>query len=270
MLKKLSLLIAASALMAACAEQSNTALEMNAQQNGVIGGDEVSANSAIARSTIGLYDAKNSALCSGTLIAPNLVLTAAHCVDPSSDELVVFFGQNFKDAKNNPQLLRKTVKALQHGDYNPKRGEDTYDIAMVRFEGALPAGYAPAPLLKDFSAVQKNSRVIVAGFGLNWSWGVKKGAGVLRTTDLKVKKPLYGSSEIMIDQSLRKGICSGDSGGPAYVEVNGQLQLMGVASRGDSLPIPLTPDCFILSIFTRVDFHASWIQSTAQQLLSIQ
>lgn len=260
----------ATLLLAACADQTtdNSQLQLTGKQEGVIGGDEVSAGSIISRSTVGLYDKKAGALCSGTLIASQLVLTAAHCVDPTSNELIVFFGQEMKGL--DPAKTRRAIKAVQYKHYNPERGEDTGDMALVRFEGDLPAGYAPARLYKDFSSLDKGSRVVVAGFGLNWAWGVKKGAGTLRTTKLKVKKALYGKTEVMLDQSLRKGICSGDSGGPAYIEQNGQLLLMGVASRGDSLPIPLTPDCFILSIFTRVDSYVPWIQETAAELMSIK
>ncbi|XGC79746.1 trypsin-like serine protease [Bdellovibrio bacteriovorus] len=265
MFKKLSVLLIATAMLTACSEQTASQVELSGDQAGVIGGDLVASGSKIAVSTVGLYDSGSGSLCTGTLIGQNLVLTAAHCITPNSNKLIVYFG---KDLKNNPDssLIRKSDDAIVHEKYNPERGEDTYDIALVSFEGTTPAGFAPAPLLSNFSQVEKGTKVHVAGFGLNWAWGVKKGAGVLRTTELKVKRSLYGSTEIMLDQSLRKGICSGDSGGPAYLEVNGKLHLLGVASRGDSLPIPLTPDCFILSIFTRVDAHAAWISKTAELL----
>lgn len=268
MVKKMSALVLAMSFLAACGEQhAPSQIQINEQQ-GVIGGDTVEAGTSVSRSTVGLYDNKSKALCTGTLISEELVLTAAHCIDPTSNELVVYFGRDFKNADKS--LMRPAVRTLVHAQYEPSRAEDTHDIALIRIQGPLPEGFVPAPLLKDYSQVQKDTRIIVAGFGLNWSWGIKRGAGTLRTTDLKVKRAQYGSSEVMIDQSLRKGICSGDSGGPAYLEVEGRLHLLGVASRGDSIPLPLTPNCFIMSIFTRVDAFADWIKSSSEILMSIK
>ncbi|WII73690.1 trypsin-like serine protease [Bdellovibrio sp. 22V] len=268
MLKKWTALLATTALLAACGESQNSQVDITAQQNGVIGGDKVSAGTAIAQHTVGLYDSKSGSLCSGTLISESLVLTAAHCVVSDASYIKVYFSPDMRETPE--ELTRQATAALPNKLYNPEGSEDINDVAVIRFAGPLPAGFAPAPLLQDFSRIQKGSKVIVAGYGLNWSWGIKMGSGVLRTTELKVKQSLYGASEIMLDQSVRRGICSGDSGGPAYVEINGQLHLLGVASRGDSLPIPLTPDCFILSVFTRVDAQMSWIQAASTQLMSVK
>ncbi|MNT65521.1 hypothetical protein D3C72_2035110 [compost metagenome] len=41
----------------------------------------------------------------------------------------------------------------------------------------------------------------------------------------------YGKTEIVFDQSDRNGVCSGDSGGPAFLEVKGKFYVFGVASR---------------------------------------
>jgi secreted trypsin-like serine protease len=47
---------------------------------------------------------------------------------------------------------------------------------------------------------------------------------------------------------------------------DGQLYVWGVASRGDSLPIPLVPKCMMFSVFTRVDAYQNWIIETVNQL----
>lgn len=217
---------------------------------------------------MGLYNKRSKALCTGTLIGEQIVLTAAHCVDPNSTDLVVYFGTNFKQP--DPNLVRSAIKAVVHPSYNSSRGEDIGDVAVVRFDGSSPQEFKPAPLLKDFKGVLKNTRVVVAGYGLDWSWIVKAGSGILRTVELRIQDPFFSKTEMMIDQSIRKGICSGDSGGPAYLKLNGALFVAGVASRGDSIPIPLAPNCFIMSIFTRVDVYADWIQATAVELRSIR
>lgn len=265
--KILSLALVACAL-SACGPRTAVLQEESSDQQGIIGGERVQSGDPVGVSTVGLYDKKAKALCTGTLIGEQIILTAGHCVDPNSNDLVVYFGTNFKQP--DPNLVRKVIKAVVHPSYNTSRGEDIGDVALVRFEGLPPQGFKPAPLLKDFIGVLKNTRVVVAGYGLDWSWIVKAGSGILRTVELRIQDPFFSKTEMMIDQSIRKGICSGDSGGPAYLNINGTLFVVGVASRGDSIPIPLTPNCFIMSIFTRVDAYANWIQATAYELQLIR
>ncbi|MBO9665499.1 MAG: trypsin-like serine protease [Bdellovibrio sp.] len=263
MMKSLTLVLLSAMALAACAPNSNNNVA-NTQGEQIVGGDKVERGSDVIRSTVALYDTKEHALCSGTLIAPDLVLTAGHCVGADPSKMIVFFSNEVKGAAKKD--MRAVVAARVHKDYAPKKTYNTADIAIVKFAGGMAEGYAPAKFLADAYLLQNDAQVVVAGFGLNWTWVVKKGAGTLRTTTLKIADAKFSPTEISLDQSVKRGICSGDSGGPAYLRVNGQLYIWGVASRGDSLPLPLTPDCFIFSVFTRADAYGDWIADTMAAL----
>lgn len=259
-MKMINLLITgmvATAALAACAPASqNGTIEAQGQQ--IIGGDKVKPGSRIIRSTVALYDTKVGALCSGTVISENIVLTAAHCVGPNPKAMFVIFNNEVEKAPK--QQIRVVNAAAVNKDYSETRKENTADIALVRFEGSLPAGYAPAKFLKNSGLLREGTSIIVAGYGLNRSWVIKSGAGILRTTSLNIADPNLTATEAALQQSLKKGVCSGDSGGPAYLDVDGELQVWGVASRSDALPTRLTPDCFLMSIYTRTDAYTQWIQ----------
>ncbi|MFP5518909.1 MAG: S1 family peptidase [Bdellovibrionia bacterium] len=244
--------------------QTTETIYNGSNQEGVIGGVEVTSIDAVSRSTVGIYSKRMQSICTGTLIAENMVLTAAHCIDVLQPEtMLVYFGSDMRTA--TPLMQRDVAKVLVHPLYDGTKAEDMYDVAVLKFYDNLPQGYAPAKLLNDGSKLT-GARFTVAGYGLNWAWGIKKGSGVLRKANLKLKRVQYGATEMILDQSLRKGICSGDSGGPAYLEIDGELHVAGVASRGDSIPLPLMPDCFILSVYGRVDKHLQWIEEAMRDL----
>ncbi|WII72454.1 trypsin-like serine protease [Bdellovibrio sp. 22V] len=260
-------IVAMTALLAtACAPTSSVdSITTSEAQNSIVGGDKVQSSSLIGRSTVGIYEPNIGYICSGTLIAKNLVLTAGHCVDPKAKNLVVMFAPEMRKAAK--EQIRAVTNAIVHPDYSTEiREKDMYDIAILRFEGEAPAGFQVAPMLFSSEYLQNNGRTIVAGYGLSWTIGLKAGAGTLRTTTLEIDEVDYSSTEVMLGQSVRRGICSGDSGGPAYLQINGQLHVWGVASRGDSLPGFLTPKCMLFSIFTRVGAHQTWIQDTMAEL----
>lgn len=263
-MKKALLLISLLSL-AACAPQNSEVIAPEAA--GIVGGDKVEATSNIGRSTVGLYEAKIGYICSGTLIAKNLILTAAHCIDPQAKDLIAIFAPEMKKAK--PEQIRRVVRAVVHPDYNGSvQTKDTADIAVLRFEGEAPAGYAVAPMLFEPGYLNNDTRTIVAGYGLSWTVVLSRGAGTLRTTKLSFDDVNFSRTEVMLGQSVRKGICSGDSGGPGYLELKGRLHVWGVASRGDSLPGLLTPKCMLFSVFTRVDAHKTFIENAMADLLS--
>jgi len=264
-MKNFLLLFSATAMLAACApENSINSLRAN-DSSDIVGGEYVPRLSAVGRSTVGILEKKIGYICTGTLIAKNLVLTAAHCVDPKAKNLQIIFAAEMKDVDKT--RVRPVAQAVVHTGYtNNVNSKDMYDLAILRFEGEPVIGYTPAAILFDDAAVHNGTRTIVAGYGLNRTAIISGGAGTLRTTKLDVDTAHYSNTEAMLGQSVKRGICSGDSGGPAYLEVNGQLAVWGVASRGDSIPLPLVPKCMLFSIFTRVSAHQVWIQQTMADL----
>jgi secreted trypsin-like serine protease len=247
-------------LAVGCAPQ-NQSSDLSNNTDGIVGGKKIDSSDIAGRSTVGIYSKDVGYICTGTLVAPNVVLTAGHCVDAKAKEIVIIFAPEMKNAKKDQ--VRKVVQSVVHPQYSTEvKSKDMYDVALMKFEGQAPANYKIAPMLFDHGAIQTDLRTIVAGYGLSWTIGPKAGAGTLRTTDLRIKDANFSNTEVMLDQSITRGICSGDSGGPAYLMVNGVLHVWGVASRGDSLPGWLTPKCMLFSIFTRVDAHQAFIQDT--------
>ena len=80
-------------------------------------------------------------MCSGTLIAPRVILTAAHCVeDLEADAFLVLFGNNVSGA-----ITRTVLETWVHPDYQPIAGVNppVNDIAMLLLSGAAPPGINP-------------------------------------------------------------------------------------------------------------------------------
>lgn len=226
-------------------------------QNGVIGGEKVDSNSAVARHTVGIKNFASRSICSGTLIAQNAVLTAAHCLESDAKDIAIVFNSRINGIDR--RSIRMVQASFVHPEYDSSGSYDTHDIGILIFEGKAPAGFSPAPLSDNYNDLTYGKQLRVAGYGLNWAWGPKLGAGILRTVRLKIRNLQFSNTEFTLDHSLKRGVCSGDSGGPVYIERGRTLVTAGVISRGDSIPVPLIPKCFLFSIVTRVDAHLPWI-----------
>lgn len=270
-MKSLKYILVSTLFLAACSDKagqslSNQNIQVDADSAAIVGGRELKPGSREMVSTVGLYDLKEKFICTGTLISSNLVLTAAHCVGADPSKMVVVFKDNFSNAKKED--MREVVAAKVNTSFDPGKATNTADIAVIKFDDSvdLPAGYKPARILRDFSILKKGTEVVAAGYGLNWTWVTRKGAGTLRSAELKISEDKFSETEISLDQSVFKGVCSGDSGGPGYIDIDGQLYVWGVVSRGDSLPGRIFPKCMILSIYTRIDVHAPWIVEAMESL----
>lgn len=197
----------------------------------------------------------NGWCCSGTLVAPNVVVTAAHCVEGGCAARV-FIGEDVFFPDDGDVI--KTHTQVVHPSYRPPKA--TGDIAVLILES--DASVRPRPIA---TADQLGTATFVrlAGYGNTDSSG-RRGYGRRRMVDVPIAgdNPKYGSdsqSEFVAGAPfLDRDSCNGDSGGPAYVQSGGQWFLAGATSRATASS--LRP-CGDGGIYTRVDVYEDWVRS---------
>ncbi len=274
------------ALVACAPRAHDRSHSSDSAASGIIGGTVVNENNPIAKMSGMLVNAKEGSLCTVSIISDEWMLTAGHCVqDAQTTDLYVIFSGTFQDlidhkipaanirkvagAFPNPgyaQTLQKLVsmqtKARAQGKELSSQDLDGVkswgDIGLIHLAGKIPAGKTIAPMLPTTVQLQINQTVTLAGYGQTSS-SKESTYGVLNQVDVAVVDPTYGGTEVEIDNTVR-GACHGDSGGPAYAKVNGELYLFGVTSRGvgDSAEV----QCVHNTVYTNVLSYQSWIAQT--------
>ncbi|HZH53270.1 MAG TPA: trypsin-like serine protease [Microvirga sp.] len=151
----------------------------------------------------------NGGVCSAVVVAPDVVLTAAHCVTGAAEHRV-----HFRDEAGEPVLIEPAAKAV-HPGYDAKAIEArrrSIDLALVRVPKPLPGRFETAVL--SLGGLAKGETVTVGGWGLARRDDPKT-TGTFRTAALKVIEP-YGPSRILLwsQGAGAMGACQGDSGGP--------------------------------------------------------
>jgi secreted trypsin-like serine protease len=220
---------------------------------------DVLASDKIAETTVMVMAGSEG--CTGSLIDTDIVITAAHCIKASVNEIKIIFTTDI--TLYEPGKVRKGLAVKVHPEYQSTKDNEIgrHDIALIRFKGDLPSEYHPAELLSDLESdtLKEGQTSIIAGYGGN-SWGF------LSKIELPFAKRL-GESEILLAQPNGQGARHGDSGGPAFAS-NGKL--WGVCSRGfteysaDKTSVP-----YPYSVYTQIRSYASWINSAQTELKSI-
>jgi len=234
---------------------------LSAPANAIVGGGAPSAE-GVGRSVVTIVGSRGN-FCTGALVAPKLVLTAAHCVPSGADYKIVEYG-----ADRQPSL--QDVKAVAiHPGFNMQAMSGhraTADVALLQL-AAAPKGKTPAALGLPDIPINVGSRFTVAGIGVAVR-GDGKSGGTIRVAGL-VATGRPGTLQIRlvdpVGQGTREGLgaCTGDSGAPVFEDKQGGPVIIGVVSW--STGPNGTAGCGGMTGVTPLTLYRDWVQQTAQK-----
>lgn len=196
-------------------------------------------------------------ICSGTMITSNVFLTASHCtifyeqdLAPSGFTAYVSLDSSipFGDLTTNTTTLLAVSHVVTNPNYN-QRQSDPGDIGALILQnnvgGVTPATLPSCNLLDQLAAHNglKNAIFTPVGYGVQ---NRVVGGGVPFFQDLNPVPRMFAFSSfnalnpgyIRLSQNPSKGdggTCFGDSGGPNFLNINGQQVLAAITITGDSV-----------------------------------
>jgi MYXO-CTERM domain-containing protein len=221
------------------ATETETAADLGEVASPVIGGAAATKDQIFSTVALLAPDDPNY-ICSGILIAPSVVVTAAHCIykvacqtEYAPYDLTVVAGA----------LDATTASAEQHYDIAnmiPYPGfvcpmPDTLgvvnDLAIILLKGSITS-LSPIPTVtfdKIKSALSTGTLVTIEGYG-------DRNTGMTQFGQVYTAQTPYqeaSTTELIAGAMSAPDTCTGDSGGPVYLTVEGTKYVVGMTSRGN-------------------------------------
>lgn len=218
----------------------------------------------------------NGGLCGGSIIAPNWVVTACHCVEGlSANQVQVFAGITNQATERGIAQQPGVAQIIRHPGYNtnPNSRFDN-DIALLRLNTPLnfnanvqPIAYATS----NGNLTNVGTNALVSG----WGRIIENGpvSDLLQSVNVNIIDNAIGGQQYdnlpspddrmnITGNMVIAGVqgvggldaCNGDSGGPLMVSDNGNPVLVGIVSYGIGCARPN-----FMGVYTRVRNYCGWI-----------
>uniref|UniRef100_A0A1B6KD40 Peptidase S1 domain-containing protein n=1 Tax=Graphocephala atropunctata TaxID=36148 RepID=A0A1B6KD40_9HEMI len=213
--------------------------------------------------------------CGGTLVAANVVITAAHCVwkRPAKNQFVVLGHLNRKlPTENRKDLIHKVKRIYILPVYRDRTNGWSSDIAILILDSPAQISRHVQPAClpdKKNITVSPYTMAIVSGWGKNEDKIDSSSLYYAKMPIIDLRKCLSH-----LPQSFQKylsyttfcagyingtGVCNGDSGGGLLTRYNGRWQLQGIVSVSSSKEISSFCHPRNYALFTKVQVFIPWI-----------
>ena len=250
---KWAVVLGASALLfSACGSQDSAP----GSELDIYGGSKVEQGKW--RSAVAITN-NGTMFCSGTVVNPRLVITAAHCVRTIRNARVL--GVYVGLGKEGGSV--RQVTAVEKFAYSPRYSQNTAgwnDIAYLKL--ATDINVAPENIPQILTDKDEMAEILAVGKSVRLvGYGVRDDRGFGLKYEVEAPITKFNDNEVSIGLNGRDS-CQGDSGGPAYGQLqDGSWRVFGVVSRGGR--------CGTGGVWGRMSANLCWIQASSGVTLDL-
>lgn len=242
----------------ACGVRGDENVESAAQA--IVGG--VEAQVGAWPGTVALYMGSIQG-CGGALVADEWVLTAGHCVQPSSatggiSKVVI----NRHRLSSGDGETRTVKKAIRHAGFNSSTLDN--DLALLQLSSKTTAPLSKLVTSAQMTSLVADATVTVVGWGRMGEGG--SSSDVLREVSVPIisndQCKTYQSYNAVTNNQICAGLpqggrdsCQGDSGGPLFMQLGPDTVQVGLVSWGIGCARPNAP-----GVYTKIGNYLGWLR----------